>query len=274
MKINTKIGILLTIFIAISLININSVTQINKDTIIDTYRNNLIQSLHMLNIKQFNNQEFLNTLEEMNSYNKKVLKDLKKSRFLFNRNSKERNDINFLIVQYNNLNTSIKYASKYLVANKIEAYHSFNSIIKEIVDNLQDPSLSFETNIFNSIINNLGIRNVLNISIENFDFNMTPKDNYNILVESIFIERWSSSVSLVSLKFDTFNSVQNIEKNYPGKFTNYEFKFYNSSLNVYGEFPLEDYINLSFSNNLPENTSFSYEVFENNQKLWISPTFQ
>lgn len=274
MKMNTKIGILLTIFIAISLININSITQINKDTIIDTYRNNLIQSLHMLNIKQFNNQEFLNTLEEMNSYNKKVLKDLKKSRFLFNRNSKERNDINFLIVQYNNLNTSIKYASKYLIVNKIEAYHSFNSIIKEIVDNLQDPSLSFETNIFNSIINNLGIRNVLNISIENFDFNMTPKDNYNILVESIFIERWSSPVSLVSLKFDTFNSIQNIENNYPGKFTNYEFKFYNSSLNVYGDFPLEDYINLSFSNNLPENTSFSYEVFENNQKLWISPTFQ
>ena len=274
MKINTKIGILLTIFIAISLININSIAQINKDTIIDTYRNNLIQSLHMLNIKQFNNQEFLNTLEEMNSYNKKVLKDLKKSRFLFNRNSKERNDINFLIVQYNNLNTSIKYASKYLVANKIEAYHSFNSIIKEIVDNLQNPSLSFETNIFNSIINNLGIRNILNISIENFDFNMTPKDNCNILVESIFIERWSSSVSLISLKFDTFNSIQNIENNYPGKFTNYEFKFYNSSLNVYGEFPLKDYINLSFSNNLPENTSFSYEVFENTQKLWISPAFQ
>lgn len=274
MKINTKIGILLTIFIAISLININSITQINKDTIIDTYRNNLIQSLHMLNIKQFNNQEFLNTLEEMNSYNKKVLKDLKKSRFLFNRNSKERNDINFLIVQYNNLNTSIKYASKYLVANKIEAYHSFNSIIKEIVDNLQNPSLSFETNIFNSIINNLGIRNVLNISIENFDFNITPKDNYNILVESIFIERWSSSVSLASLKFDTFNSIQNIENNYPGKFINYEFKFYNSSLNVYGEFPLQDYINLSFLNNLPENTSFSYEVFENNQKLWISPAFK
>ncbi|MBE6050558.1 MAG: hypothetical protein E7214_07875 [Clostridium sp.] len=87
-----------------------------------------------------------------------------------------------MISQYKDLNKAIKLISRYLVANKIAYYHEFSSIITNIVYSLNDPTLCFETNVFNSIIDNLGITNTLNISIEDLNFNDRLKDNYNIKI--------------------------------------------------------------------------------------------
>lgn len=273
MKNRTKLLISLAILIIISLFSISTlykISKLDKDTIIDTYQSQLIDSVHTINLNQFNNQDLFNILDNSTEFNTNAIRTLRKSKLLYLKNSTEIDRINTLINQYHALNTANKYIKKYLLSNKLLYYRTFNSIITEIVNEINDPVLCFETKVFNSIIENLGINNVLGISIENLDFNDSLKNSYNIIVKSLFIVRWSSSASISSLKFDTFNSINSIVNNYPYKSINYEYKFINPTLDINGNLPLEDYINLKYNYTESQNNNFSKETFENNCKFWTA----
>ncbi|MBE6050559.1 MAG: hypothetical protein E7214_07880 [Clostridium sp.] len=86
MKKNSKSLMLLTLFISISLFTINNIyriDKIDKDNILDTYHTKLVNSIHTINLKQFNNQDLFNTLDDLTSSNTKAIRTLKKSKFLF-----------------------------------------------------------------------------------------------------------------------------------------------------------------------------------------------